>query len=75
MADRRDAYMASAEIALLLEKLARESDSLYITGTIGEMRLEPNAANVIPGRATFSVDIRSISLEDKDMELNIVSQS
>ena len=69
MTDRRDAYMASAEIALLLEKLARESDSLYITGTIGEMRLEPNAANVIPGRATFSVDIRSISLEDKDMLL------
>ncbi len=66
MTARRDAYMAAAEISLLLERLALESDSMYITGTVGEMALEPNAANVIPGHVTFSVDIRSVALEDKD---------
>ena len=66
MTARRDAYMAAAEISLLLERLALESDSMYITGTVGEMTLEPNAANVIPGHATFSVDIRSVTIEDKD---------
>ena len=66
MSDRKDAYMAAAEISLALEKLARESDSVYITGTVGEMRLTPNAANVIPGKAEFTIDIRSISREDKN---------
>ena len=66
MTARKDAYMAAAEISLLLERLALESDSMYITGTVGEMTLEPNAANVIPGHATFSVDIRSVAIEDKD---------
>ncbi len=66
MADRRDAFMAAAETAMLLERLARESDSVYITGTVGQISLEPNVASVIPGRAVFTVDIRSISLADKD---------
>ena len=66
MTARRDAFMAAAEISLLLERLALESDSVYITGTVGEMSLEPNAANVIPGHVTFSIDIRSVALEDKD---------
>ena len=66
MQDRRDAYMAAAEISLLAERLARESDSPYITATVGDMRIEPGAANVIPGRAVFPLDIRSIRMEDKD---------
>lgn len=66
MADRRDAYMAAAEMALLLEHLAQTSTSDYITGTVGELTLTPGAANVIPGKAVFTVDIRSVSAEDKD---------
>lgn len=66
MKDRRDAYMAAAELALTLEKLTRESDSAYITATVGEVTLTPGAANVIPGQAEFTIDIRSISAEDKD---------
>ena len=66
MTDRRDAYMAAAEMALLLEELANTSTSDYITGTIGEIALTPGAANVIPGKAVFTVDIRSVSAEDKD---------
>lgn len=66
MTARHDAYMAAAEISLLLERLTLESHSLYITGTIGEMTLEPGAANVIPGHVTFTVDIRSVKLTDKD---------
>ncbi len=65
MADRRDAFMAAAEIALALEQLAKTSPSEYITGTVGAIKLEPGAANVIPGRATISIDIRSISAKDK----------
>lgn len=66
MSDRRDAFMAAAEISLTLERLARESTSEYITGTVGTMKLVPGAANVIPGEVTFSIDIRSIRAADKD---------
>ncbi|MEE3420064.1 MAG: M20 family metallo-hydrolase [Lachnospiraceae bacterium] len=66
MKNRRDAFMAAAEISLALEELARTSTSEYITGTVGQMKLMPGAANVIPGQAEFSIDIRSISGEDKN---------
>ncbi len=66
MADRRDAFMAAAEMAAELERLARESKSAYITGTVGHVEVLPNAANVIPGEVRFTVDIRSVSAEDKD---------
>lgn len=66
MRDRRDAYMAAAEMGLLLERLARESTSAYITGTVGRLALVPGVASVIPGRATFTVDVRSVSAADKD---------
>lgn len=66
MTDRRDAFMAAAEIGLALERLARTSKSEYITGTIGDMKLSPGAINVVPGGAVFPIDIRSIHGEDKD---------
>lgn len=58
MTDRQDAFMASAEMALWLEKLARESKSEYTTGTVGVIHVFPGASNVIPGEVTFSIDIR-----------------
>ena len=66
MVQRKDAYMAAAEIALLLEKETMQSTSDYITGTVGKISLVPNAVNVIPGKAIFSIDIRSISMRDKE---------
>ncbi len=65
MARRRDAFMAAAEMALALESLTRASKSAYITATVGDVRLSPGAANVVPGAADFSVDIRSVSASDK----------
>lgn len=66
MADRRDAFMAASEIALLLENLAKTSKSEYITGTIGKCDIFPGTVNVIPGEVKFTIDIRSISMEDKE---------
>lgn len=56
MAGRRDAYAAAAEAALAVERLCRTGS---LVGTVGHVRVEPNAGNVIPGRAVFSIDIRS----------------
>lgn len=69
MTQRKDAYMAAAEISLQLEKLVRQSKGSYMTGTVGSMKLEPDAVNVIPGKAVFSIDIRGISMKGKEQVL------
>ena len=65
MTDRRDAYAAACEMALALEKLARECPSEYNTATVGCVRLVPNAVNVIPGKCVFTVDIRDCNMKTK----------
>lgn len=66
MKERRDAFMASSEIALTLEKLGRESKSEYTTATIGKVEVIPNAVNVIPGKVKFSIDIRDCDFDCKN---------
>jgi allantoate deiminase len=53
---RRDAFSAAAAIALEVERLARDDGDAV--ATIGEVAVSPGAANVIPGRATISIDLR-----------------
>ncbi len=65
MTDRRDAYAASCEMALLLEKLAKECRSEYNTATVGQVEVIPGAINVIPGLVRFSADIRDCNMETK----------
>lgn len=54
---RRDSFLAVAELALFLERLARDT-SRETVGTVGRVDLHPGAANVVPGRARFTVDLR-----------------
>lgn len=65
MDDRRDAYAASCEMALALEKIAKECGSEYNTATIGCVKVIPDAANVIPGKCIFTVDIRDCNMDTK----------
>ena len=65
MIDRRDAYAASCEMSLLLEKMATECKSEYNTATIGKVEVSPGAINVVPGQVTFSVDIRDCNMDTK----------
>lgn len=59
MSERRDAACAAAEFTLAVEATARVSDGLL--GTVGMLRLEPGADNVIPGRAELMLDLRHAS--------------
>ncbi len=54
---RRDALTATAEIMLAIETRARDNPALV--ATVGRISASPGATNVIPGRATFSLDLRS----------------
>lgn len=71
MKERRDAYAASCEISLVLERMAKEVTDHYMTGTVGKVRVIPNAANVISGEVHFTVDIRS---DDFDAKQQLVEQ-
>ncbi|HEX4113056.1 MAG TPA: allantoate amidohydrolase [Stellaceae bacterium] len=54
---RRDALAAAAEIIVTIEAKARGNPNLV--ATVGRISASPGATNVIPGRAAFSLDLRS----------------
>lgn len=57
MSMRCDAGYAAARIVTFLHDRAAASNAPTVA-TVGTMRLEPNAINVIPSRAVFTVDLR-----------------
>ncbi len=54
---RRDAFAGAAEIALAVESYCRETDGLV--GIVASIALQPNVPNAIPGKATFSIELRA----------------
>jgi allantoate deiminase/N-carbamoyl-L-amino-acid hydrolase len=54
---RHDALAAAAEIILAIETHARGNPNLV--ATVGRIVVLPGATNVIPGKASFSLDLRS----------------
>jgi N-carbamoyl-L-amino-acid hydrolase len=58
---RRDAGLAAAELALGVEEVVRR-DFPGCVATVGDVRLEPGAFNVIPGTARVSLELRAPEL-------------
>jgi N-carbamoyl-L-amino-acid hydrolase len=58
MSIRRDAGHAAACVVTFLRDRARDANTPTVA-TVGCMSFEPNAINVIPSRATFTVDLRN----------------
>jgi beta-ureidopropionase / N-carbamoyl-L-amino-acid hydrolase len=59
---RRDALLSAAELALAVNKVATSMPGRQVA-TVGRIRAEPGAPNVIPGRVTLSLEIRDLSAE------------
>jgi N-carbamoyl-L-amino-acid hydrolase len=57
MSMRRDAGYAAARVVTFLRDRARNAKTPTVA-TVGCMSFEPNAINVIPSRAAFTVDLR-----------------
>lgn len=60
MSDRTDALAAASEFVLSVEKSVREFDSKTAVATVGELSVDPNAVNVVPGEVEVSADIRDV---------------
>ena len=59
MESRKDALAAAAEIVLSLEKVCRTAPD--IVGTVGQMEVSPNAANVVPGAVKLGMELRGLN--------------
>lgn len=57
MGQRRDALVAASECVLAVEETAALRPE--VVGTVGQLSVEPGASNVIPGKVSFSVDLRA----------------
>lgn len=61
---RRDAAAAVAELAMFLEQRAQLEPN--VVGTIGMLQVPNGSINVVPGRCTFSLDMRATTNAARD---------
>ena len=75
MADRRDALLAAASLIVELKAMAdRVGPDLHTS--VGRLEVSPNSPNVVPGRATCFIELRSgsapaLEAAEKDMQVAI----
>nr|WP_309100209.1 Zn-dependent hydrolase [Fredinandcohnia onubensis] len=67
---RKDALLGASEIALELEKIAKEEQHYGTVATVGVMDVHAGAMNVVPGEVDIKVDIRSTSVESRQRVLD-----
>lgn len=62
MPDRRDALIAASHLVLAVrEEVVREPGRQV--GTVGNLSVEPNAPNVVPGKVEMTIEVRDLSLD------------
>ena len=61
MGERRDALVAASKLVVQVQKMAAE-DEICRVATAGALDVQPNAVNVVPGRATVGVEIRDLDM-------------
>jgi N-carbamoyl-L-amino-acid hydrolase len=62
---RQDAMVTAARIIDAVHVTARELSGRHVA-TVGRLAAEPGAPNVIPGRVTFSLEIRDLAMSGID---------
>ena len=71
MNERRDALVAAAKLVVQVQRMAAE-DEICRVATAGALDVQPNAVNVVPGRATVGLEFRDLdmtALEAAEREL------
>jgi len=62
MPDRQDALIAASQLTLAVRDIVTAQPGRQV-GTVGRFEIEPNAPNVIPGVARFTIELRDLSME------------
>ena len=66
MAGRRDALLASARLIEAVNRIVTSRPGRQV-GTVGRIQAFPGAANVIPGRVEFSIEVRDLDASKIDL--------
>ncbi|MBD8007200.1 Zn-dependent hydrolase [Bacillus norwichensis] len=74
MAHRSDALAAASEMVLAVEKICC-ADETDLVGTVGQLSVEPNAVNVVPGEVNFVAEIRSEDEARMDHVINLIEEN
>ncbi|HYR85679.1 MAG TPA: M20 family metallo-hydrolase [Terriglobia bacterium] len=75
MPDRRDAFLAAAEIALAVESAARSTGAEDTVATVGVCDVFPGAVNSIPSRVRIELDVRDIDQSRRDGVLRKIAET
>ena len=59
MPKRHDALTAASEFSLAFEQMIEKEQADDIVGTIGYFNVFPNSANIIPGKVTLTLEMRT----------------
>jgi N-carbamoyl-L-amino-acid hydrolase len=65
MYKRQDALLAAAHLIIALNEVVTDVPGQQV-GTVGRIRAEPGAPNVIPGKVVMSLELRDLSAEKID---------
>lgn len=60
---RQDALVAAALFVAAVERRARDSGEDGHVATVGKLQVFPNAANAVPGRVVFTLEVRAIGMD------------
>jgi N-carbamoyl-L-amino-acid hydrolase len=69
---RRDPLLAAAELVLAVNRIASATPGTQVA-TVGRIRAEPGAANVIPGRVEMSLEIRDLAADKMESVFQAVA--
>jgi len=62
MPERRDALLAAARLIVAVNRTVTAERGGQV-GTVGRIRVEPGAVNVVPGKAVMSLELRDLSMD------------
>jgi N-carbamoyl-L-amino-acid hydrolase len=74
MPDRRDAFVAAAEIGLAVEAAAKSTGAIDTVATVGICEVFPGVVNGIPSRVRITADVRDIDLARRDVVLAAIRE-
>lgn len=74
MQGRADALAAASECVLIAEALASDAEHRGTRATVGKLEVDPNSITTIPGRVTFSLDVRDIDADRQRGAASFIAQ-
>ncbi len=73
MDNRQDAMLSAAKLTVAINEIVRSIEGKQVA-TVGKIKAEPGAPNVIPGKVIMSLEIRDLSEEKISMVFERIKQ-